>query len=105
MISFALTAASIAVVTIVVGAGLFLKDYRGAQAERADRMAIEQVAKDNYQRWKTERASGEASCQAEIASATELARQEGALQVTSDALARSPKDAEGECGLDSEIRW
>ena len=105
MIGFAISAASIALVTLVVGLGLFLKDYRGAQAERADRMAIEQVAKDNFRRWKTERASSEASCQAEIASATKLAREDAALEATEKALAAAPVDREGECGLDSVIRW
>lgn len=105
MIGFAITAASGALIALVIGAGLFLKDYGGAKACVADRAHIEKIAEDNHQRWQTAASSAEASCRQEIASATKLARQEAALDATKKALAAAPVDAEGECGLDSEIRW
>ena len=105
MIGFAVTAASGALIALIVGAGLFLKDYGGAKACVADRAHIEKVAEDNRQRWQTATASAEASCRQEIASATQLARQEAALDATKRALKSAAVDAEGECGIDSEIRW
>ena len=105
MFAIAISAASIALVTLVVGLGLFLKDYRGAQAERAERVAITQVAQDNHRRWKTAIKSGEESCKAEIASATQLAKQEASLAATQKVLQDAPVDKEGECGIDSPIRW
>ena len=105
MISFAITAASIAIVTLVVGFGLFLNDYRGAAAERVDREAIARVAQDNHDRWQNALASGKISCKAEIASATALARQEAALAAADRALKAVPVDKTGVCGLDSPIRW
>lgn len=105
MIGFAITAVSIAIITVVVGLGLFFKDYRGAQAERVDREAIARVAQDNHQRWKNAIKSGEESCKVEIASATQLARQKAVLEVTEKTLQEAPEDKEGECGIDSSIRW
>ena len=105
MFSIAISAASIALVVLVVGLGLFLKDYRGAQAERADRVAITQVAQDNHRRWKNAIRSGEKSCKVEIASATKLAKQEASAEAIQKALEDAPIDGEGECGIDSSIRW
>ena len=105
MFAIAISAASIALVTLVVGLGLFLKDYRGAQAERAERVAITQVAQDNHRRWQNALQSGEESCKAEIASATQLARQKASLEATKEVLQDAPVDKEGVCGIDSSIRW
>lgn len=105
MTGFAISVASFAVIAVVAGFGLFLQDYRGGVACKADRAQVEQLAMTNYDRWQTERASSEASCREEIASATDLARQEGAIEAAEKTLASLPSNSEGSCNVDSPIRW
>lgn len=105
MMGFAISAASMAVIALVVGGGLFLKDYRGGVACKADHAKIVEVAQANHARWKQAEQSAEATCNEEIASATKLARQEAALEATDKALASIPTDTAGECNVDSPIRW
>lgn len=102
---FAVIAVSVAICVVTIAAALFLKDYRGAQAERALRLDMQQVAEDNHQRWQDALASTNASCESEIESAVQHAREEAALEAVEQAIDVIEVDAEGECGLDSSIRW